>query len=276
VGHRFRRLSLTLASASGVLAAALYLLGVLPPSMAATTASTSKGEALVRQSDCLSCHAVDRAIIGPSFVTIADRFAGKPNIVPFLVDKVKKGGADSWWKNGSVAMSPHPDLSGAQITAMVDWILSLKGKHVSESARASKSSEKIYAYTTPSGKKVTVDFPVFASDRKVTGSVFTGYELFDSYCFRCHGTDAEGGVYAPDLRNSLNNGMTRDQFIAIALAGRPAKGMPSWAGFFSRDQLESIYEYVKGRSTGLIPPGTPEQAGGQQLRARRYALLQER
>jgi hypothetical protein len=47
---------------------------------------------------------------------------------------------------------------------------------------------------------------------------------------------------APDLRNALNSGLTREQFISIALACFPDKGMPSWSKIFSRDDMESIYE----------------------------------
>jgi cytochrome c len=42
------------------------------------------------------------------------------------------------------------------------------------------------------------------------------------------------------------------------MAGRPDKGMPSWAGFFDEKEIGQIYQYVKGRSLDLVPVGRPE------------------
>jgi cytochrome c len=51
--------------------------------------------------------------------------------------------------------------------------------------------------------------------------------------------------------------MTEQQFLSVAMAGRAEKGMPSWAGFLSEDEVKEIYEYVKGRSLDLVPAGRP-------------------
>jgi cytochrome c len=91
----------------------------------------------------------------------------------------------------------------------------------------------------------------------VSDAIFGGFEKYNSYCFRCHGFDAVGGEYAPDLRQSLTNGMTKKSFFAASMAGKPDKGMPAWAGFFTSEDLNQIYEYVKARSLDLIGPGRP-------------------
>jgi hypothetical protein len=51
--------------------------------------------------------------------------------------------------------------------------------------------------------------------------------------------------------------VTREQFISIALAGIPSKGMPSWSKLFSRSDMENIYEYVKARAVNVLPVGRP-------------------
>lgn len=217
---------------------------------------TPKAEAMMKSSDCFSCHAIDKKVIGPSFEEVAQRYARNKRsvIVPKLVEKVKKGGAGDW---GAIPMAPHPNLTKAQITEMVDWVLSLKGK-APAAAKAPTKLGKTYSYKLPDGKTVTLDFPVFGgADHKVTAEVFGGYEKYNSYCFRCHGPDAVGGEYAPDLRYSLKGGMTWKQFLTIAMEGKEAKGMPKWAGFFTPEELRQIYEYVKARSVGLVPAGRP-------------------
>jgi cytochrome c len=204
------------------------------------------------QSDCFSCHRVDQKVVGPAFADIAQRYAGKPDAVSMLVNKVKNGGAGNW---GEIPMTPHPQLTDAQLRAMVEWVL--QQKRSPAAAKASPEAAKQYAYKLADGRTVTLDFPVFSSDDHVTKQVFLGWEKFNSYCFRCHGTDAVGSEYAPDLRSSLESGMSKSQFITVMMEGVPDKGMPKWSGFFDPDDAEQIYEYTKARSVGLLKPGRP-------------------
>jgi cytochrome c len=122
-----------------------------------------------------------------------------------------------------------------------------------------KAGRKLYTYKLKSGATSQLDFPLYVEGKapKVTKDVFRGYALYNSYCYRCHGTDATGGQLAPDLRASLVSGMKQQAFISIAMAGRKEKGMPSWAGFLSQEDMTKIYRYVKGRSLDLVPSGRP-------------------
>jgi cytochrome c len=213
-----------------------------------TTAAVSQdnAEKLIKASDCASCHAVDRQVVGPGYGEIAKRYAGQPDAASKLAVKIRDGGG---------GMTPHPDLSDVQRTEIAQWILSRK-----ESARPTAQSEtKQYTYTLKDGKTVQLDFPLFVEGKgqKVTKDVFHGYQLYNSYCYRCHGTDATGGQLGPDLRHSLSAGMKPGEFLGVAMAGRKEAGMPAWAGFLSEDDVTHIYKYVKGRSLDLVPSGRP-------------------
>lgn len=215
------------------------------------------GEKLVNGSDCLSCHALDTQIAGPSWRAIAKRYTGQPGSAARLAAKVRKGGAGAW---GDIAMTPHTDLSDAQSREMVDWILSLPQAKASQGGgSAPKPQSKLYTYTPKSGPAVQLDFPLFVPGKpnQVTRDVFRGYELFNSYCYRCHGTDATGSQLGPDLRHSLASGMTQQQFIAVAMTGRKEKGMPAWAGFLNKQEMIQTYQYTRGRSLELVPAGRP-------------------
>lgn len=225
--------------------------------IAASTAGVAKpqgmpkGEQIAKGSNCFSCHAVSHKVVGPAFEAVAKRFAGKPGAEATLVKAVKDGHSGTW---GKVAMPPHPNLSKAKIGTIVSWVLSLKP----QSASAAPAKAKTYSYKID-GKTVTTHVPIFKpGTHKVTKAVFRGYELFNSYCFRCHGEDAVGGMYAPNLRQSLNQGMKEPGFVTFAMEGKKSKGMPSWAGFFSPQQIRAIYAYVKGRAIGAISTGTPK------------------
>ena len=236
------------------------LLGLVAPiALHAAGAAMPAGEAKAHASNCFSCHAVDRKLVGPAYQQVAARYAGKGDaVIATLVQKIKLGGSGNW---GDVPMTAHPDLSDADLTEMVRWILSL---HPAAGTAATQPAApgKTYAYKTADGKSVQSDVAVFtgADQKQVTPAVFHGFEQYNSYCFRCHGGDAVGGEYAPDLRKSLAGGMSWEQFLATAMAGRPDKGMPSWAGFFEEKDIRAIYDYIKARQLDLIPPGRPPSA----------------
>jgi cytochrome c len=205
------------------------------------------GEKLIKGSDCSSCHAVDRQVVGPAYAAIAKNHAGQSDAVDKLAAKIRDGG------NG---MTPHPDVTEAQRDAMAKWILSQTEPAPAQSPAAA------YSYTLKDGTKVSLDFPLFLEGQgpKVTKEVFHGYQLYNSYCYRCHGTDASGGELAPDLRHSLAAGMTQRGFLSVAMEGKKDQGMPAWAGFLSEDDVVHIFRYVKGRSLDLVSGGRPPSA----------------
>ncbi len=228
------------------------LISILAISAVLAALQTETGEKLVNANDCSSCHAPARESVGPSYAAIAKRYAGQPNAAAKLSAKIREGGSGNW---GDVAMTPHPDLTDAQAKQMLAWILAVKAVP----SGTAKPAAKTYTYKLKNGATRQLDFPLYAEGKapKVTKDVFKGYALYNSYCYRCHGTDATGGELAPDLRMQLNAGMKQQTFMSVAMAGRTAKGMPSWAGFISEDDMIKVYRYVKGRSLDLVPSGRP-------------------
>lgn len=80
-------------------------------------------EALMKKSDCFSCHQVKRKVVGPSYVDVAKKYKNDKKAVATLVKKVKEGGSGNW---GSVPMAAHPDLPPADVEKMVKWVLAQK------------------------------------------------------------------------------------------------------------------------------------------------------
>lgn len=217
--------------------------------LVAVSAGAQDGAELIKQSDCSSCHAVDHQVVGPAYAAIAKSHAGQTDADEKLAAKIREGGG---------GMTPHPDLTEAQRTEMVKWILS----QTASAIPSGQIEAKAYSYTLKDGTKVSLNFPVFLEGAapKVTKEVFHGYQLYNSYCYRCHGTDASGSQLAPDLRHSLAVGMKQRDFLSIAMAGKKEQGMPAWAGFLSEDDVVHIFRYVKGRSLDLVSSGRPPSA----------------
>lgn len=96
-----------------------------PPTANGAAANVAGTEAAMRKSDCFTCHAVDKKIVGPAYAWIAYRYKDDKEAVAKLAATIKNGGMGQWNAyTGGVAMTPHPQLSDDEIKAMVEWVLS--------------------------------------------------------------------------------------------------------------------------------------------------------
>ena len=111
--------------------------GGAPVASAATpghqATSEPDGLARMRRSDCLACHGVDQASLGPSYVSVAQRYRGRTDAMRHLVTKIATGGTGVW---GDRVMPPHPSLSEEDRRAMASYILSLASSALPTSGRA--------------------------------------------------------------------------------------------------------------------------------------------
>ncbi len=81
---------------------------------------------LAKKSNCLTCHAVDKKIVGPAYKDVAKKYKGDKTAEAKLIEKVKKGGAGNWTAvTGGVPMPPNPAVSDADLKKLVDWILAM-------------------------------------------------------------------------------------------------------------------------------------------------------
>lgn len=83
----------------------------------------SADEALAKAKNCMSCHAIDKKIVGPSYKDVAKKYAGQADAAAKLEAKVKKGGSGVF---GTVPMPPNPAVSDADIKKLVAWVLATK------------------------------------------------------------------------------------------------------------------------------------------------------
>jgi cytochrome c len=82
----------------------------------------SADEALAKKSNCLSCHQMEKKVVGPSFKDIAKKYKGDAKAEEHFVTVIKKGGKGVW---GTVPMPPHPQVADENAKKLASWILSL-------------------------------------------------------------------------------------------------------------------------------------------------------
>ena len=86
-------------------------------------ASADEGQALAQKSACMSCHGVDKKIVGPAFKEVAKKYEGDKTAHDRLVEKVKTGGKGVW---GPIPMPPSPQVKPEEASKIIEWVLSLK------------------------------------------------------------------------------------------------------------------------------------------------------
>ena len=88
--------------------------------MVAGSALAEDGAALLKKSNCMGCHTMDKKLVGPSLVDIAKKYKGDSSAAAKLEAKVSKGGAGVW---GTMPMPAMANVKPEDVKAMVEFIL---------------------------------------------------------------------------------------------------------------------------------------------------------
>ena len=80
-------------------------------------------QTLAEKNGCLSCHALDEKVVGPSLKQIAQRYTGQEGVVARVAEAIVKGGVGVW---GKVPMPPQAQLSDADAKALAVWVMATK------------------------------------------------------------------------------------------------------------------------------------------------------
>jgi cytochrome c len=76
---------------------------------------------LATSKNCLSCHAAEKKVIGPSIKAISEKYpAADAAKIAELAKKVRNGGVGVW---GAIPMSANPQVNEAESVTLVKWFL---------------------------------------------------------------------------------------------------------------------------------------------------------
>jgi cytochrome c len=98
-----------------VLASMAAGLAVSTPALADLQLATAK--------NCMTCHAVDKKLVGPSYKDVAAKYAGQKDAADKLAAKIIKGGSGVW---GPVPMPANPQVSPDEAKKLAAWVLTTK------------------------------------------------------------------------------------------------------------------------------------------------------
>ena len=80
-------------------------------------------QALATAKNCMTCHAVDKKLVGPAYKEVATKYSGQKDAVDKLAAKIMKGGSGVY---GPVPMPANTQVNDAEAKKLAAWVLSLK------------------------------------------------------------------------------------------------------------------------------------------------------
>ena len=80
-------------------------------------------QALASAKNCMSCHTVEKKLVGPSYKEVAAKYAGQAGAVDKLAIKIMKGGSGVY---GPVPMPANTQVNEAEAKKLAAWVLSMK------------------------------------------------------------------------------------------------------------------------------------------------------
>lgn len=101
---------------------ALLTAGLFVSAGAYAGVDATAAQALAQKSACMTCHAMDKKVVGPGYKEVAAKYKGDKTAEAKLIKKVKDGGAGVW---GNIPMPPNPQVKEEDIKTIVQWVLSL-------------------------------------------------------------------------------------------------------------------------------------------------------
>lgn len=155
-------------------------------------AAFAGGKKLIGASDCQACHSIAKKSIGPAYQDIAKKYKGDNSAVERLTKKVISGGGGVW---GETAMAAHPQLSTADASEMVKYILNASSESVNNALPVTGS----YTAKLPAGDKGKGVYVVRASYEDKGAKGLPSLRSEQTYVLRnakvdVHGFDAYDNV----------------------------------------------------------------------------------
>ncbi|WP_342617281.1 c-type cytochrome [Rhodoferax sp. GW822-FHT02A01] len=77
--------------------------------------------ALATSKNCMSCHNIDKKVVGPAYKDVAAKYKGDKAAAARLATKIMEGGGGVW---GVVKMPSNPQVNEAEAKKLAAWVLS--------------------------------------------------------------------------------------------------------------------------------------------------------
>jgi len=83
-------------------------------------ALAADAQQLLKDKACLSCHTVDKKLVGPAYKDVAAKYKARKDAEAYLVKKIREGSTGVW---GPIPMPPNAAVNDADAKTLAKWVL---------------------------------------------------------------------------------------------------------------------------------------------------------
>ena len=94
------------------------IIAALAAAVLASPAGAS--EELAKKHQCLTCHQIDKKVVGPAYKEVSKKYKGQADAGAKLAEKIRMGSKGVW---GPVPMPANVKVPEADAKALAAWIL---------------------------------------------------------------------------------------------------------------------------------------------------------
>src|SRR5882672_7671071 len=87
------------------------------------SALAADAQQLLKEKACLSCHTVDKKLVGPGYKEVAEKYKSRKDAEAYLAKKIKEGSTGVW---GPIPMPPNGTVDDDDAKTLAKYILTLK------------------------------------------------------------------------------------------------------------------------------------------------------
>src|SRR5438552_14754344 len=78
---------------------------------------------LVKEKACLSCHTLDKKLVGPAYKEVAAKYKSRKDGEAYLSKKIREGSTGVW---GAIPMPPNGTVADDEARTLAKYILTVK------------------------------------------------------------------------------------------------------------------------------------------------------
>jgi cytochrome c len=86
-------------------------------------ALAADAQQLLKDKACLSCHQLDKKLVGPAYKDVAAKYKARKDAEAYLTKKIKEGSTGVW---GPIPMPPNGTVSEDEAKTLAKFVMTVK------------------------------------------------------------------------------------------------------------------------------------------------------
>lgn len=91
--------------------------------LASGAALAADAQQLLKDKACLSCHQVDKKLVGPAYKDVAAKYKARKDAEAYLAKKIREGSTGVW---GPIPMPPNAAVNDEDAKTLAKFVLTVK------------------------------------------------------------------------------------------------------------------------------------------------------